>query len=266
MSRRAGTVVLELMEEAFPDWNRRPGRPKSLSLAQAVRLTLVRLRRNQTFAELGEDFGLAGSTAWEYYQLITGRLAQLLAVDLGALGESVRGKICLVDGMLVTVFTWRHRNDLFSGKHRRYGMGVQVIADLHGRVLGVSRGFPGSWHDLHCFTEAGLGYLAETAGTAVGDSGYQGSGMTTPNKKTPGQDRSDSDIAHNTTPAVIRAAVEWANAHLKNWRILASRYPDSLHRFDQTIAAVAGLTMLNEQHSERPLTFARLNKLKNVSE
>jgi hypothetical protein len=266
MSHRAGAVVLELMARAFPGWDRRTGRPKSLSLAQAVRLTLVRLRRNQTFAELGEDFGLAGSTAWEYYQQITRQLAQVLAVDIAALGDSVRGTICLVDGMLVTVFNWRHRSDLFSGKHRRYGMVVQVIADLHGRVLGVSGGFPGSWHDLHAFTEAGLDYLAQAAGTAVGDSGYQGSAMTTPNKKKPGLQRSESDIAHNTTLAVIRAAVEWANAHLKNWRILATRYRDSLHRFDQTITAVAGLTMLNEQYSGRPLTFTRLNKLKDVSD
>ncbi|MGH3907016.1 MAG: transposase family protein [Pseudonocardiaceae bacterium] len=139
-------------------------------------------------------------------------------------------------------------------------------ADVHGRVIGVSAGFPGSWHDMRCFTEAGLGYLAEAAGTALGDAGYQGSDMTTPNKKKPGQDRTESDITYNTSLAVLRAAVEWANAHLKNWRILTTRYRDSLHRFDPTITAVAGLTILNEQHSQRPLAFARLNKLQHVSE
>ncbi|MGH3913480.1 MAG: hypothetical protein ACRDTC_08725 [Pseudonocardiaceae bacterium] len=64
----------------------------------------------------------------------------------------------------------------------------------------------------------------------------------------------------------MRGMAQWANAHLKNWRILATRYRDNLQRFDQTITAIAGLTMLNEQHSERPLTFTRLNKLKKVSE
>jgi hypothetical protein len=125
-------------------------------------------------------------------------------------------------------------------------MNVQVVADLHGRVLGVSRA---SWHDMHCLTDAGLTTLAGAAGTAIGDSGYQVSDMTTPNKKQPGQDRTESDLKHNTAIAVIRVAVEWANAHLKNWRILASRYRDSLTRFDRTISAIAGLTMLNEQRS-----------------
>jgi hypothetical protein len=51
----------------------------------------------------------------------------------------------------------------------------------------------------------------------------------------------------------------------KKWRILATRYRDSLTRFDRTISAIAGLTMLNEQHSEPQLTFKILNKLR-VSE
>ena len=140
---------MDMMAEALPDWNLHAGRPKSLSLQEAVRMTLMRLRRNVTFAELGEDFALAASTAWGYFQEIATMLGELLAVDVDDLAESVKGKVCLVDGTLVTVFNWRHRNDLFSGKHRQYGMNVQVVADLHGRVLGVSRGFPGSWHDMH---------------------------------------------------------------------------------------------------------------------
>ena len=112
-------------------------------------MTLMRLRRNVTFAELGEDLAPAASTAWGYLQEIATMLGELLAVDIDDLAESVKGKVCLVDGTLVTVFNWRHRNDLFSGKHRQYGMNVQVVADLHGQVLSVSRGFPGSWHDMH---------------------------------------------------------------------------------------------------------------------
>jgi hypothetical protein len=65
-------------------------------------MTLMRLRRNATFAELGEDFGLAASTAWGYFQEIATMLGELLAVDVDDLAESVKGKVCLVDGTLVT--------------------------------------------------------------------------------------------------------------------------------------------------------------------
>ncbi|MGI8697330.1 MAG: transposase family protein [Mycobacteriales bacterium] len=77
-------------------------------------------------------------------------------------------------------------------------MNVQVVADLPGRVLGVPQGFPGSRHDMYCYREAGLPALVDAAGGAVGDSGYQGSTMTTPNKKHPGRERSES--IKNTTP------------------------------------------------------------------
>ena len=108
MSLRAGSAVMDMMAEALPDWNLHAGRPKSLSLQEAVRMTLMRLRRNVTFAELGEDFALAASTAWGYFQEIATILGELLAVDVDDLAESVKGKICLVDGTLVTVFNWRH--------------------------------------------------------------------------------------------------------------------------------------------------------------
>ena len=235
MSIRASLVVMEMVEGAFPDWHLPEGRPKALSLEEAVRLTLTRLRRNVTFAELAEDFGMSASTAWGYFQEIATMLDELLRVDLDELAMSVRGKVCLVDGTLVRVFNWRHRTDLYSGKYRAYGMNVPVIADLHGRVLGVVGGFPGSWHDMRCLAEANLAVLVDAAGTAIGDAGYQGSGMITPNKKQPGMERSESDRRHNKTIAVIRAAVEWVNAHLKNWRILATRYRDDLVRFDRTV-------------------------------
>jgi DDE superfamily endonuclease/Helix-turn-helix of DDE superfamily endonuclease len=224
-------------------------------------MTLMRLRRNVVFGELAEDFGISVSTAWEHFQRIRDALAQVLAVDPEVLAASLKGKICLVDGTLVTVFNWRHRSDLYSGKHRRHGMNVQVVTDVHGRVLWVSPGHPGSWHDKRCFDATWLSELATLAGSAVADSGYQGSNMITPNKRQPGQERNESDVAHNTALAVIRAAIEWANAHLKNWRILATRYRDDLVRFDRTLTAVAGLQMLNEEYAPRQLKLSRLNKL-----
>jgi hypothetical protein len=106
---------MDMMAEAFPEWDLHAGRPKSLSLQEAVRMTLMRLRRNVTFAELGEDFGLAASTAWGYFHEIATMLGELLAVGVDDLAEAVTGKICLVDGTLATVFNWHHRKDLFSG-------------------------------------------------------------------------------------------------------------------------------------------------------
>jgi hypothetical protein len=76
--------------------------------------------------------------------------------------------------VLVPTFNWRHRRDLHSGKHKRYGANVQVAADIHGRVDGVAGPFPGSWHDKRCYDEAGLSGVEAASGSGAGDSGYQG--------------------------------------------------------------------------------------------
>ena len=103
-------------------------------------MTLVRLRRNHTYQELGADFGVTGQTAWNNVQPIVVFLADVLACDTQEdLSALVEGKICLVDGSLVA---GRHRTDLYSGQHRRYGMNIQVVVDLHGRVITISRAFP----------------------------------------------------------------------------------------------------------------------------
>ena len=59
--------------------------------------------------------------------------------------------------------------------------------------------------------------------------------------------------------------MEWAIAHLENWRILATRYRSDLSRIDTDIQAVAGLQKLNEAHAERRRAFDRIKKTEIVS-
>ena len=86
----------------------------------------------------------------------------------------VAGKICLVDGTRVSTFNWRHRTDLYSTHRRRYGMNGQLLVDLHGRVTSASRAFPGSWHDMHCFRDAGWPDLITNSGGGIADLGSAG--------------------------------------------------------------------------------------------
>ncbi len=108
-------------------------------------MTLVQLRRNNTYEELGKDFGVTRQTTWNNIQMIVGFLADVLSCDTQEdLPALLAGKIYLVDGSLVMVINWRHRTDLYSGKHRRYEINIQVVVDLHGRIIAVSKAFPGS--------------------------------------------------------------------------------------------------------------------------
>ncbi len=105
----------------------------------------------------------------------------------------------------------------------------------------------------------------EYSGGLLGDKDHQGSSAISLVKKKPGADLTEADKEFNTRLFKIKIAVEWAIAHLKNWRITATRYRSDLSRIDTDIQAVVGLQKLNEEHAERRLTFDRIKKTGMVS-
>ena len=267
LSLRAAAVVMELAEREFPAWDKGVGRPRLLTLYQAVRMTLVRLRRHNTYQDLGEDFGVTHPPAWHNVQVIVAFLADVLACDEQEdLSALVEDKVCLIAGLLIPTFHWRHRKDLLNGKRRRHGVNVQLFVDVHGRIIGASQAFPGSWHDLHCLRAAGWSDLVAHSGGGTADLGYQGAPeLVVPVKKPAGADLANPDRHFNTCLAKIRVPVEGGVAHLKNWRIPATCYRSDLSRIDTDIRAAVGLQKLNEAHAERRLTFDRIKKTGIVS-
>jgi hypothetical protein len=203
LSLRAADLVVELAIEEFPDWTPKPGRRPKLDVVGALRLCLCWLRRNMTFEELGEDFGIGTTTAWDYAHGMAAFLAEVIGCPAESLSGQVEGKICLVDGTLVPTCNWRHRRDLHSGHRKRYGVTVQILCDAYGRVDACSEAFPGSWHDKHCFDAAGLAAILAGCGGLVGDSGYQGIDGVTPIKETPGHKLTDDQHRFNAQVASI---------------------------------------------------------------
>ena len=110
----------------------------------------------------------------------------------------------------------------YSGKHKRHGMNVQVLADPLGRLMWASPALPGAAHDLTAARTHGIIAALTGAGIRVwADKGYQGAGgtVTVPYRGCwhnlgPGKQ------AVNRSHAKIRAVGEQANAALKTWRLL----------------------------------------------
>ncbi|MGH3481267.1 MAG: transposase family protein [Nocardioidaceae bacterium] len=154
----------------------------------------------------------------------------------------------------------RHRRDLHSGHRKRYGVNVQILCDVHGRLDACSEAFSGSWHDKHCFDEAGLAAILADCGGLVGDSGYQGIDGVTPIKDNPNRKLTDDQHRFNAQVASIRAVVERAIAHIKNWRITTTRYRGHLDRINNVILTTVGLQALNHRFSDRTLSLSRLTQ------
>lgn len=123
---------------------------------------------------------------------------------------------------------------------------MQVIADLDGRVTDVGDPVNGARHDAAAFFISGIAYrwaahLAPGGPGMLGDGGYQGTGPITPAKKTVGTDLTATQKSYNYSINRLRAAVERAISHLKNWKILKTGYHRIMTDFPDVLRTVTGL-------------------------
>jgi hypothetical protein len=194
---------------------------RKLNPGQQALLALVYLRKGETFAELAAGFGVGVTTAWRY----VGETVSLLASRAPKLRTAVRDAqkaghaYVVVDGTLIPIDRVAKDRPFYSGKHRRHGMTLQVIASPRGDILWVSGPLPGSVHDKKAEWIWGVLAALEAAGVIVlADKGYHGSAYAkVPYKgKNKPQSQKDANRAH----AQLRSPGERANAQLKNWGIL----------------------------------------------
>src|SRR6202451_3719779 len=194
---------------------------RKLNPGQQALLVLAYLRKGETFAELAAGFAGGPTTAWRY---VTETVA-LLSARAPRLRQAVRDAkkagyaYVVLDGTLIPIDRVAADRPLYSGKHKRHGMNLQVIASPAGDIVWVSGALPGSVHDKKAEWIWGVLHELEAAGLiTLADKGYQGS----THAKIPyrGKGKPESQKEANRAHAKLRAPGERANALLKNWRIL----------------------------------------------
>ncbi|MDG4795525.1 transposase family protein [Micromonospora sp. WMMD1082] len=187
-------------------------------------LVLAHLRNGDTYARLGAGFAIGTTTAWRYVHEAIDLLAAI-ADDLNACaGRAVRLAYAILDGTLIPIDRVADQRPYYSGKHRRHGVNVQVVADPAGRLVWASPALPGATHDLTAARTVGLiDALTCCNVMTFADKAYQGAGGTvrTPFKRHRHRPRlSRWQKAVNRSHARIRALGERAVATLKTWKIL----------------------------------------------
>ncbi|MGB8938794.1 MAG: IS5 family transposase [Streptomyces sp.] len=195
---------------------------RRLSAGRQALLTLAHLRNGQPYAQLAAGFGIGTTTVYRY---IT-EAVELLAALAPALAEAVRAAsmkaYLILDGTLLPIDRITADRPFYSGKHKKHGMNVQVIADPKGRLLWASPALAGAVHDVRAAREHGIiDALTEAGINCWADKGYQGAGGTV---RLPYRGRWDrlsaGQQAVNRSHAKVRALVEQAIATLKSWRLL----------------------------------------------
>jgi hypothetical protein len=194
---------------------------RRLNPGQQALLVLAYLRKGETFEHLAAGFGIGKTTAWRYVN----EVVELLAARAPKLGKAVRDAkraghaYVILDGTLIPIDRVARDKPFYSGKHKRHGMNLQVIASPHGDVLWVSGALPGSVHDKKAEWIWGvLAELEKQGLVTLADKGYQGSTWAKVPYK--GRNKPEPQKEANRAHAKLRALGERANAQLKAWKIL----------------------------------------------
>ncbi|MEU4969413.1 IS5 family transposase [Streptomyces smyrnaeus] len=183
---------------------------------------LAHLRNGTTYAQLAAGFRIRTSTACRYIREAVDLLAALAPTLAEAVKTASTKAFVILDGTLLPTDRTAADRPFYSGKHKKHGMNVQVIADPHGRLLWASPALPGAVHDTKAARTHDIIGALEAAGVECwADRGYRGAGGT---MRVPCWGRwetlSAGQQAHNRSHARIRALVEQAMATLKTWRLL----------------------------------------------
>lgn len=221
-----------------------------LGLDEQVAVVLVLLRQNLPQTVVADMFGISQPTVSRIYRRILPLLDHVLAFTGIPLEQAVqRHRLVLVDGTYVPT---RNRPALgrdleranYSGKHRLQCLAVQVAATTGGQLITVSDPVPGARHDSTALEHTAWAQILNHEHVSwIADTAYLKHTALTPIRRTPGRPLLDWEKEHNRTLARLRAPVEHAIAHLKQWKILSTGYRGPLPHLPDTIATVTRLEL-----------------------
>jgi hypothetical protein len=164
-------------------WHKGIGRPKDLSLREAVIVACGYMRQNITQEVWAEIFDTSQPVISGIITKFTPLIEASTEEDRPTVDEAkeaaAREQTVLVDGFLAPTWSWRDTPELWSGKHKTTGFKGQAIANLRGDLLFVSDPVTGHNHDMAARAETETKDVMTAAFSGIGDKGYQGAGFIT---------------------------------------------------------------------------------------
>jgi DDE superfamily endonuclease/Helix-turn-helix of DDE superfamily endonuclease len=239
--------VAELLEEP---WDKGQGRPRELTLREALVVTCGYVRQNIIEDVWADIFDVDQSTISRYITLLTPFVENATDGDRPTAedaAETTRDAIALVDGTLWPCWSWHGEDELWAGKYKTTGHGSLIVANLQGRITFVSEPVTGNQHDMAKLKGSEVEKILKKAGGVFGDKGFIGTDyITTPIRKPQCRQLLQWEHEWNNRVSSFRAPVERAVATLKTWRILFTDYRRPLKTFTSSFRAAIGLYFFKE--------------------
>jgi hypothetical protein len=174
------TSALRFLARELATHRREQGtRWRRLTTGRQALMVLAHLRCGDTYAQLAAGFGVGTTTAYRYITEAVGLLATLAPTLADAVKSASTKAFVILDGTLLPIDRLAADRPFYSGKQKKHGMNVQVIADPAGRLLWASPALPGAVHDIKAArTHDIIGALEEAGVECWADKGYRGAGGT----------------------------------------------------------------------------------------
>jgi hypothetical protein len=247
---------------------RPPGQGGTPPLSLEVRLDAVGsvLLDGLSYRRAGRAVGISKTEVGDSLDLLLGELAAIgfcqpdgsFITSLDQLRRwlaemATSGEAVLVDGLGTRVQRprgWGNQKVLYDAKrHTHTAQGV-AVATIHGDLLWVDGGWPGSCHEQELIKLAGLDDVLDQVEVAsLLDRGFRGMAKTRAHWHAPAGDRRTKDQlteaqrAYNRLQAGLRALVEQAIAHVANaWAL--RRWRGLLYRARDVFRAAGALICL----------------------
>ncbi len=240
-------LVSELLDET---WDKGNGRPRELTLREALVVASGYARNNITEEIWAEIFDVHQSTISRYITFLTvliDKATEEFRPSADEAAEATRSTIALVDGTLWPCWSWTGERELWAGKYKTTGHGSLIITNLAGRITFVSEPVPGNQHDMRKLKGPECEMILRHAGSVIGDKGFIGTDyIITPVRKPETRDLYMREHDYNNQISSLRAPVERAIARLKTWRILFTDYRRPLKTFLSSFRAAIGLYFFKE--------------------
>jgi hypothetical protein len=226
-------------------WDKGEGRPRELSLREALVVTCGYLRQNIVEEVWADIFDVDQSTVSRYITFLTPLVEQATQQDrptVAEAAEATRDAIALVDGTLWPCWSWDGEDQLWAGKYKTTGHGSLIVTNLRGCITFVSEPVTGNRHDMAKLKGSVVEEILKKAGGVFGDKGFVGTDyITTPIRKPACRKLLEWEHEWNSQVSSFRAPVERAVATLKTWRILFTDYRRPLKTFKSSFRAAIGL-------------------------
>ena len=241
----------ERVEELHAEpWDKGTGRPRELTLREALIVSCGYARNNIPEEIWAEIFGVHQATISRYISDLTPLIDQAteeFRPTAEEAAEATRDAIALVDGTLWPCWSWDGASKLWSGKYKTTGHGSLIVTNLQGRITFVSDPVTGNRHDMAKLEGSGVEKILKKAGGVFGDKGFIGTDyITTPIRKPPCRKLLQWEHEWNNQVSSFRAPVERAVAQPKTWRILFTDYRRPLVTFASSFRAATGLYFFKE--------------------